>query len=295
MNKRIPRYTNHNGFLMPYGFPAENFDTCLSYKPEDTDIFVSTYPKCGTTWTQHIVYMIVNNGKHLGADLKLTEVFPHLEEVGSRFCDRLSHPRLIKTHLPYNMTPINERAKYIYVARNPKDCMISFYFHTKGFVNCYDCADLDFNEYIKLFLRGDVDFGDYFVNLKSWFEQREKPHILFITYEEIKEDFRLGILKIASFLGESFHENLLSNDEKILREIMNKCSFNAMRQDLLRWSSKRGEDHTPFIRRGIVGDWVNHLNDKQSDAMDSKISEELSLEDLRRIWPSIYDNHSHNN
>ena len=288
MSKRLPRYTNHNGFLMPYGFPAENFDSSLTYQPHDSDIFVSTYPKCGTTWTQHIVYMIMNGGKPLGAGLKLTEVFPHLEEVGSAFCQGLSHPRLIKTHLPYHMTPINEKAKYIYVARNPKDCLVSFYFHTKGFVNCYDCADLDFDEFVKLFIRGEVDFGDYFVNLRSWLREKDKPYILFLTYEDMKADFRGSILKIASFLDESLRDRVLSNNELILTNIMKECSFGAMQQGLSRWSSKRSEEHTPFIRRGVVGDWANHLNEEQSQAMDSKIERELSHDELFNLWPHIY-------
>jgi hypothetical protein len=61
-------------------------------------------------------------------------VWPHLEEVGKDFVREQATIaggyRLIKTHFPYGMTPMNSKAKYIFVARNPKDCVVSFYHHT---------------------------------------------------------------------------------------------------------------------------------------------------------------------
>ena len=48
----------------------------------DNDLFIVTYPKCGTTWTQHIIFLILNDGVPLPADEQLNVIFPHLEEVG---------------------------------------------------------------------------------------------------------------------------------------------------------------------------------------------------------------------
>jgi len=36
-------------------FPRENIEFALNYKPLDTDKFVVTYPKSGTTWAQKIM------------------------------------------------------------------------------------------------------------------------------------------------------------------------------------------------------------------------------------------------
>jgi hypothetical protein len=103
-HEKQPKYTSHgDGFLMPYGFPAHNFISSLSYKAEENDVFIATYPKCGTTLTQHIIYLLLNNGVPIQADERLDQLFPHLEEVGAEYISReatqKSNYRLIKTHL----------------------------------------------------------------------------------------------------------------------------------------------------------------------------------------------------
>ena len=128
-----PSYLVHRGFRLPKSFPRERFASALDYQAAAGDIFVSAYPKCGTTWTQHIVYLLQCGGVPLGAGDRLTELFPHLEEVGSRFVASLAPPRCIKTHLPFAMTPYHRQARYIYVARNPFDCAVSFFHHTPRF------------------------------------------------------------------------------------------------------------------------------------------------------------------
>lgn len=42
-------------------------------------------------------------------------------------------PRHLKTHLPFSLLPPNilEKSKVIYVARNAKDVMVSYYYHNK--------------------------------------------------------------------------------------------------------------------------------------------------------------------
>ena len=165
---RRPRYTLHDGFRMPMGFPVAGFDSGQRYRPSPGDVFVSTYPKCGTTWIQYIVYLLLHGGEPLPAGVRMDEVFPHLEEVGEARVRALPEPRLIKTHLPLERTPWHPGARYVYAVRNPFDCAVSFYHHTRGFVRHYDFADGTFDDFFECFVVGEVDFGDYFDHLASW-------------------------------------------------------------------------------------------------------------------------------
>ncbi len=207
---KTPAYTNHDGFLLPVGFPTDSFDSALKYQAQENgvytsvcfndgwhivwstnvllcstyyylspDLFICTYPKCGTTWTQHISYLILNDGKPLPADQRLDVVWPHLEEVGKEFIETKATIaggyRLIKTHFPHKFTPANPNAKYIFVARNPKDCVVSFYHHTVGFPRHYDFAEGSFDTYFNLFLEGKVDSNDYFDFLREWLDHKDDP------------------------------------------------------------------------------------------------------------------------
>ena len=87
------------------------------------------------------MYLLENDGRPLAAGQRLDDVFPHLEEVGEAAVRALPEPRLVKTHLPFARTPWSAQAKYIYVARNPFDCAVSFYHHTRGFERHYDFAE----------------------------------------------------------------------------------------------------------------------------------------------------------
>ena len=146
------------------GFPADGLESGLRYQAQAGDIFVCSYPKCGTTWVQYIIYLLMHDGTSLPTGQTLVDVFPHLEEVGCDVVGRLPKPRLIKTHLSRSMVPFNAQAKYVYVARNPFDCAVSFYHHTRGFVKHYEFREGTFDEFFECFIRGEVDFGDYFDN-----------------------------------------------------------------------------------------------------------------------------------
>lgn len=65
---------------------------------------------------------------------------------GYEFIPDIIENRFIKTHLPFSLMPpsvMNERCKTVYVARNPKDVVVSYYhlsrlYRTTGFVDDFE-------------------------------------------------------------------------------------------------------------------------------------------------------------
>ena len=60
----------------------------LEIIPRSSDVFVISYPKSGTTWTQQIVKLIWNHGKEDGRDID--EVLPWIEPMApddAEVCD----------------------------------------------------------------------------------------------------------------------------------------------------------------------------------------------------------------
>jgi hypothetical protein len=275
---------------MPMGFPVNAFNSGLDYCAKPEDIFVCSYPKCGTTWLQNVVYLILNDGVPLSLNQFLPRVFPHLEEVGKEVCNQLPTPRLIKTHLPFSITPHNSKARYLYVARNPFDCAVSFFHHTRGFPQHYDFLDGEFEEFFECFIAGEVDFGDYFDNLISWYKRKDDENVLFITYESMKADSYRSIMAIADFLGvESF------KDKKIIDSIIKYSSFEAMQKNQTRWASLRSDTVEPFIRKGIVGDWVNYFTPKQTRRLLEKFFYKTKGTGIDNLWLDVIESANKNN
>jgi aryl sulfotransferase len=97
----------------------------------DGDIVVSTRSKSGTTWMQMICALLVHRTPDLPAPL--AEISPWLdwltvprEEVYARLAAQ-PHRRIIKTHTPLDGIPLDPRATYIVVARQPLDMAVSLY------------------------------------------------------------------------------------------------------------------------------------------------------------------------
>ncbi|KAG0443224.1 hypothetical protein HPB47_015159 [Ixodes persulcatus] len=148
-------------------------------------------------------------------------------------------------------------AKYIYICRNPFDCCVSFFYHTKAMPE-YEFQDGTFDEFFEMFIEGKVDFGDYFDHVLSWYEHRNDPNVLFLTYEDLKKDTATWVLKIADFLGEEYE---------------------ATSQDVLE-TPMSGE----FVRKGVVGDWRNHFSADQIKRLKERIELKTRGSDLMRLW-----------
>jgi hypothetical protein len=283
--RRKPTYTSHAGFLMPMGFPVEGFYSGQRYRAEPGDVFVSTYPKCGTTWAQFIVYLLLHDGEPLPSGTRLDQVFPHLEEVGGQVVRALPLPRLIKTHLPFDRTPWHAGARYLYIARNPFDCAVSFFHHTRGFVKHYDFADGTFDDFFECFVRGEVDFGDYFDNLLSWLPRAVEPNVLFLTYEDMLADRRAAVTAIGEFLGGRAAE--LVALPGLVERIVDASSFDKMRVDQRRWSSQRPANMPEFVRKGVVGDWQNHFSPAQARRLAQRFAERTRGTAAENLWSGL--------
>uniref|UniRef100_A0A1E1X8F2 Putative sulfotransferase n=1 Tax=Amblyomma aureolatum TaxID=187763 RepID=A0A1E1X8F2_9ACAR len=301
-----PFYVDFDGYRLSSAFDADLLRSALEYKPRADDVFVVTFPKCGTTWVQHIAYLIYNDGHKPKDGLDFLKNSPFLEMTGADCLPSMKRPGIIKSHFPYSMMPMSPEAKYIYVCRNPKDCVTSFFYHTKGFPG-YKFTRGTFSTFFDIFCEGQTDFGDYFDHVLGWHEHRDEPNILFLHYEDMKAEPRESVLKIAKFLGQHYHDRLLQ-DASYLENVLRYSDVSAMKQytndSLVQFFSKplqAGElvpeglqlfhkvthdnpSEAKLVRKGIVGDWKSHLTPEMNDRLDSKIHERLAGTEFLDVW-----------
>lgn len=303
-------YRDVCGIYLSWAFQEHIIKEVMKYKPKPGDVFVISYPKCGTTWTQHIVYAIYNDGRSPKNMDEFMLRSPFMELVGAGAAETMPRPGAIKTHLPFSKQPYSPQAKYIYVSRNPYDCCVSYYYHCKSFPT-YQFADHTFDEFFNMFVEGKVEFGDYFDHQISWYDHRNDDNVLFVTYEELKTDPRTGILKIANFLGDSYGRKLREEPEMIDR-VLNACSIKKMREsneEFRKWGSKTVEILATtgkslsqdaqtlqalkkpitgeFVRKGIIGDWKNHFSLEQVKRMKERIALKTQNSTLMSLWKDV--------
>jgi len=251
----------------PFMITQEHMDMLAKeFIIKDDDIFVVTFPRSGTTWTEQIIHLLLNNGEQ-GGEL-LTEAVPWLEALPHRpkgmheTLKAMQGHRLFTSHLPYPLMPHRDdvSAKYIYVARNPKDVAISFYFHDQskgGYEGTWD-------EHFQLFMDGDLTFGHYFDHVLPWWEaSREDKNILFLKYEDMKKDHAGNVAKIASFLD-------LEADSALIDKVVTLSSFKSMKNGQntnFDWIPQQ-EGVPGHFRKGDIGDWRNHFTEEQSQQLD---------------------------
>lgn len=312
MNKK-PLYGKIDGMLTPPSFIPEVMREAMTFKPGPEDIVVATYPKCGTTWTQQIVALILRKGKPFLTAEDYFGSLPFLEMSPMEELQALEKPRCIKTHFPFDRINFSSEAKYIYVARHPADCVVSFFHHTR-FFPIYLFTDGSFLDYFELFVKGEVDWNDYFDHLLSWYERRNEPNILFLTYEKMKADPRGATLQIARFLGDDYYNMLVENDEEILEKVLEYSGLEFMkktvnefwREGFTRMPSEQVQHKNPvmkkyaqlmkqaeekghvykgdFIRKGVVGEGKIKLSEDQLQKLNERIREKTSHFDVMNLW-----------
>lgn len=301
-----------DGVQIGLEFNEQNLRSAFHYKAVPGDIFIATYPKCGTTWMQHIVNEILTMTSPSDDDVTRALRFPYLDFLGAEGAEKMIRPGCIKTHLSFDRIPFSDDAKYIYVARNPYDCCVSYYYHYQSRMSRLNDDSLE--TFLDLFLKGEVPYGGYFEHLLPWYEHRNKPNVFFLTYEDLKKDPRFWILKIADFIGQDYGRELRGNPT-LLDKVLDAVSVDGMKKSfsadflkilriLLELPPERAikslelyeglreklatvTEVASFVRKGEIGDSRSHFTQHQILRLKEWILTKTEHSDVVKIWDEV--------
>lgn len=177
---------------------AGELEAYRTFQPRSTDVIISPFSKCGTTWLQQIVHSLRTCGDMDFDDIY--EVVPWIDVapvLGMDLdADQRAVPRAFKSHNMWDEAP--RGCRYIVSFRDPKDAAVSLYRFLEGWLLEPGTVPLD--EFVAAQMFTIEREYSYWTHTSSWLTQRDNPDVLLLTFEDMKSDLRGVVQHIARFL-----------------------------------------------------------------------------------------------
>ncbi|XP_043541905.1 sulfotransferase 1C2-like isoform X2 [Chiloscyllium plagiosum] len=263
---------------------ADNWSLVETFQAKAGDVLIATYPKAGSTWIQEIVDLI-----NCDADAEVCKQTPVYNRIpfldffpgqykfpnGIEQIEKMEPPRIYKTHLPFQLVPKSvweQDCKVIVVARNAKDNVVSYFHFHRMSQNMPQPGT--WQEFLRNFMEGQVSWGSWYDHVKGWWEAKEKHRILFLFYEDMKENPRREIQKVARFMGKVLEDDALE-------KIVHLSSFKVMRDNpmanyMTLPSNIMDQSISKFMRKGEVGDWKTHFTVAENERFDEHYKRQMA-------------------
>ncbi|HJU83839.1 MAG TPA: sulfotransferase domain-containing protein [Holophagaceae bacterium] len=261
------------------------------------DIVIATYGKAGTTWVQQIVAQLVFLGD---PGLSVAALSPWVEfrvaPAGSTLAklEAQTHRRILKTHLPVDALAFSPQAKYLYIGRDGRDVLMSWYHHHQSITNFFylglngtpgrvgpplDPPDPDPRRYFQTWLARDGHpIWPFWDNLRGWWEARRLPNVHVLHFNGLKADLEGEARRIAAFLE-------IQVPEARWPAILEYCTFAFMKSHAAQMAPLGGAPFRggagSFIHQGTNGRWREILTPADSAAYEDRALAELGPEAAR--------------
>ncbi len=240
------------------------------------DIVVATYAKSGTTWTQQIVGQLVFQGDE---SVAMAELSPWLDlrvppaPVKLEMLEAQAHRRVIKTHLPLDALVFSPQAKYLYIGRDGRDVLFSFYHHhSQGNALWYELLndtpgrvgppieppDPDVRRYFRTWLERDgYPIWPFWENVATWWAARDLPNVKLVHFNALKADLAGEMRAIADFLD-------IDIPQSRWPAVVEHCGFDYMKANAAKVAPLGGAifdgGGEAFINKGTNGRWRDVLS-----------------------------------
>ncbi|KAJ0235239.1 Sulfotransferase domain-containing protein [Hirschfeldia incana] len=267
------------------------------FQPQETDVILASFPKSGTTWLKALTVALFERSKHdddplnhhhpllsdnphaivpfFERQLYLQTSTPDLTKYSSS-----SSPRLFSTHMPLHTVKEGLKGsspcKIVYISRNAKDVLTSLWHFRCKYQRVEETRSV-LESTFDSFCSGVTFYGPFWDQVLSyWRGSLEDPSsVLFLRYEEMKEEPHAQLKKLAEFLGCPFTEEEVESGE--VEKILDLCSLRSLSDLEINKTGKESNflDYKFYFRKGEVGDWKNHLTPEMERRIDMIIEEKL--------------------
>jgi hypothetical protein len=160
--------------------------------------------------------------------------------------------------LLHNLFP---NAKFFHIVRDGRDCAVSGWFH--GLRTAREWTKKNFSSMDDYAVK-HADYWAKELAAAQAFADKNQNQILQIRYEDLVENTERGLADVLNFLG-------VDAGDAVLAQCRSVASF-----EKLSGGRTAGEENVgSFFRKGIAGDWRNHLSAETSAAFRQRAGEWL--------------------
>jgi aryl sulfotransferase len=257
----------------------------FTFRPDD--VVISTPSKCGTTWMQTIVGMLLLGRVDLGAPISTIspwlDMLIRSDQEVFGLLDRQSHRRFIKTHTPLDGVPRHESVTYIAVARHPLDVALSDRDHGENMredraaelrvaasgpasphLGVREPPPEQPGDYLRWFIdneepptgSGPHGLDDYCQQIRTYWEARGAANVHLFHYADMWADLDGEMRRVAAALGVPIDEDRWPGfvDAAGLTSMRARAAHTAPEAHLGMWASAEG-----FFRSGGTRNWASLL------------------------------------
>lgn len=214
------------------------------------DVWLVSFPKSGNTWIRFILGNIMlrycNKNKEINFET-MQYVIPDIY-LSKNIPSSLGFepfPRIIKTHEKY----IKEYRRSIYIIRDPRDVMVSYYHFLK------EGRKQNIQNFSTFITHKKYGLPAWCAHVKSW---KNKWNIL-IKYEDLKKNPQNQIKKILNFLN-------IKVTNHYIDIAIQKSSFENMKKienTNSAWKERYNlNNNYSFIRKGATQQWIKYFDQK---------------------------------
>ena len=198
------------------------------YRPGPHDVIVCADIKSGTNWTLQMAHQIAHRGR--GEYDHIHDLVAWPDARVPDICVPLADPvpqalsptglRVVKTHNAADMVPYTPDATYVCVVRDPKDLLVSSWHFVRSAIMGPLMPSMD--AWASLYLDERALHGQWARFASSWWALRDRSNVLFLRFEEMKDDHAGTVRRIAAHMG-------VELDERELAACVERSSFRFMK------------------------------------------------------------------
>jgi aryl sulfotransferase len=273
------------------------------YRARPDDIIICTAPKTGTTWMQRIVSLLIfqdTTPRPIPAVSPWFDArFKHSVEEVSDAAERQTHRRFLKSHIPIDGMPLHDDVRYIVVARDGRDTVLSMHNHFSGFTpgelanfdrigledptigRPYPRLPADPAAYFRQWITTPAVAGEsdglpvvsFFGFQAGYWAERRRPNVLLVHYADLLADLDGEMRRVAAFLD-------IAVDDALWPSLVRAAGFGAMREDgdalMPMTKTMFAEGSRRFFNKGTNGRWQGLLTDEDLAHYEAKVAERFT-------------------